>query len=611
MSASSLRVSRDQIRDVADRVNIVEVVGGYVTLRKAGVNWLGLCPFHGERTPSFNVSETRQTFHCFGCGEGGDVFKFLMKIEGLNFFDALRNVAERAGVSLPEKENTPDEKRRLDDRERLLQANEAAAAWFQSNLLSGGKGASYLEGRGVTEEARRAFGLGHAPEGWDHLARHLESVGIPAPVAEQAGLLIPRQREGAGRAGHYDRFRDRLMVPIANVSGRILAFGGRALGDDPAKYINSPESLVYAKSEVLYGLHQARPHIQKSDLCLVVEGYFDVISLAEAGVRNVVATCGTALTSRHVEALKRYTRNVTLLFDSDLAGQKAAIRSLEVFLEGGVWPSYLSVPDGKDPDEFVRTFGSDAFRELLPHSRPLVERFLESCLERHQGHPLSSQKVLDEAAPLLARLKPVAAQPWWSWLSDRLRVDERLVVDHLRRVAPRFSPPSLRSENQGERSVSGEDLPLTAEDRLLVQLLAHHPEPLLQMVEEHVLDGQVRSEAMRGLLALALEDRRVGRPPDPRGWMEGVSSPGLRRCIAEDLVRSDPFPGEKELQTALRTAFVRIRRAWLEAQRAEVARTLRHIEEEQTSQPGMEGRARLVELAQAHHRIVAEMKALN
>ncbi|MCK6530807.1 DNA primase [Myxococcota bacterium] len=575
---TTARLSRDQIRDVAQRVSIVEVVGGYVRLRRSGVNWTGLCPFHDERTPSFNVNEPRQIFHCFGCGEGGDVFKFLMRMEGLTFMEALKAVADRAGVVLPTVEVSPEDRRRAEERERLLAVNEEAAAFYQRQLADASAGArarAYIHSRGLPEGIVAEYRLGYAPEGWDGLSRRLEAAGFPPAAGEHAGLLIPRDR-----GGRYDRFRDRLMIPILNLSGRVVAFGGRALGDDPAKYLNSAESPVYAKSEVLYGLHQARHHVQKADLAIVVEGYFDLLSLVAVGVGHVVATCGTALTSRHVDALKRYTRNVVLLFDADAAGQRAACRALEVFLDGGLWPSYLSVPDGKDPDEFVRAHGGPAFAELLPTARPLLERYLELIVEKHRGHPLHAERVLDEAAPIVNRLKPVVAQPHWSWLADRLRVDERLVMEHLRQAVPRGSPAPRSSPV--EISAPLRKPRVSAQDTLLTELLVHHTEPFLALVEEHMLDAHVRSDGMWELLKVALEERRLGHPPDVATWIARTADDDLRRLLAETSVREDRFRDEAEVARALQQAVLRVRIARLEAERLEAAEDLRKADSDPT-----------------------------
>ena len=312
----------DYKEEVRRRADIVSLIGEYVTLRKAGRNFLGLCPFHREKTPSFTVSPEKQMFYCYGCSEGGDVFSFLMKLNQLTFAEVLRHLAGKVGVVIPERQISREEKERYTLKEQIRKVNETAAGFFAGVLQSpAGEGArEYLRKRGIGEEAVRTFRLGLAQDGWSNLIDFLEKKGIPSTLAEQAGLAIPRSGEKS--RGHYDRFRGRLMIPIEDVDGHVIAFGGRVMGAGEPKYMDSPESAVYTKGNNLYGLARTREAIREKGYAILVEGYFDLIALWNAGITNVVATLGTALTRNQVDLIRRYTTRVAAVFDPDEAGRR-------------------------------------------------------------------------------------------------------------------------------------------------------------------------------------------------------------------------------------------------------------------------------------------------
>ena len=372
------RIRDEAIRAVRERASLSEVVSDVVALRRRGRSAVGLCPFHSEKTPSFTVSEERGFFHCFGCGEHGDVFAFVMKTQALTFPEAVRRVAERFGVPLPEEAGVPAQRR-----EPLAAVNAVAAAFFQGELggPGGGRARAYLRERGLSEEMIERFGLGWAPGAGEALARHLRTRGLPLEDALAAGLVMRRDRPD-GRAGVLDRFRERVMFPITDWSGRVIAFGGRILpersasGDPPPKYLNSAESPVFRKGHTLYGLALARDAIRRADRAVVVEGYLDVIALVQAGIGEVVAPLGTALGAEQLRLLRRFTETVIACFDGDLAGRRAAARSFPVFLEAGLWGRGAFLPAGDDPDTFVRARGRAALEGLLAAAEPLVEPFL-------------------------------------------------------------------------------------------------------------------------------------------------------------------------------------------------------------------------------------------
>jgi DNA primase len=369
------RIGEDKIEEVRSRADIVEIVGAHVRLRRTGRNFTGLCPFHQEKTPSFSVNAERGFFHCFGCGAGGTVFNFIMKMEGLTFPEAVRQVAQRYGIEIPESENAGGPS--ASERDGLYRANQFAADFFERALWKSDEGArarAYLEARGITAATARAFKIGFTPEQPVWLARALEKRGL-ADSGLKLGLL---KRDPAGA---HDMFRARVMFPIRDVQGRVIAFGGRVLDDRQPKYLNSPESPLYSKTRTLYGLYEARQAITAKDRAILVEGYVDAIMLAQAGFKEVVAGCGTALTVEQLRMLSRHTRNVLACFDGDNAGRKASLRALEIFLQAGLLGRGIFIPAGFDPDTFIREHGAESFALLADSAELLIDYFLQAQAE--------------------------------------------------------------------------------------------------------------------------------------------------------------------------------------------------------------------------------------
>ncbi len=399
------RIPEAILAEIRDRASIVEVVAGHVGLRRAGRNHVGLCPFHAEKTPSFTVSEERGMFHCFGCGAGGNVFGFLMRLESLAFPEVVERLARRYGVQLPEHgEDDPA----LRIRESLFRLNEKTARYFARLLWESAEARAaraYLEERGIGRATAERFQLGFAPESGDALVRRMRHAGVAPQLGEQLGLVAAR-RDGSG---HYDRFRGRLMFPISDASGRVVGFGSRSIpgtaserGDLP-KYLNSPETPLYRKGSHLYGLHVARDAVRAVDRVLVVEGYFDVLALADAGIGHVVASLGTALTASQLQVLRRFTRNIVAFFDGDAAGEKAAEKALAIFLETGLWGHAAFLPSGDDPDTFVRRAGAAAVEELIARARPLLDFYLDRKVPA-ASTPGERAAVAQEIAASLAKI---------------------------------------------------------------------------------------------------------------------------------------------------------------------------------------------------------------
>jgi len=392
------RIPEQTIQEVRDRIDIVDLVGRYVELKRAGRNFKGLCPFHNEKSPSFNVNPDRQIFHCFGCGEGGDVFGFLIRREGLTFPEAARQLASECGIEIPESARED-----VGETEKLRAALAVAQDVYRAALASdeGAAARAYLAKRGLDGDRIARLGIGFAPDRWDAVASALGRKRIPGEIGEKAGLLVRRR----GGSGFYDLLRGRVTFPIHDVRGRLVAFGGRTLAsDEAAKYINTPETPVFRKREALYGLSQALEPVRQSGRVVVCEGYFDRIALDRAGIGEAVATCGTALTSEHGRQLRRRTRDVVLLFDGDEAGRKATWRALEVLLPEGLRVRAAALPGGTDPDDVLAQRGPAALCEIVDAAKDALELAIEWALADGCAPPAQKADAVGRLAPLVARV---------------------------------------------------------------------------------------------------------------------------------------------------------------------------------------------------------------
>ena len=429
------------IEEIRNRTDVVAVIGRHVELQRSGRTWKGCCPFHGERTPSFHVYPEDKHFKCYGCGEYGDVFKFLQKLEGKEFPEVVRSLAAEVGVEIPEEtvEDTVEARRRRKERAEALAACDAAARYWQARLWSphGEAGRAYLASRGISEEEARRFRLGISADEWNDLPPRLEPKEISLDSIDRAGLRVQSDRGG------YDRFRGRLMFPIAAIDGVIIGFGARAMGDEKgAKYINTPETVLYKKSRVLYGLDLARESIRKTRSAVLVEGYFDVIGLHQAGVKNAVAVCGTALTPEHLELLERCDcREVVILFDGDLAGLAAPAKAAQVLLPSAVSGKVAVLPSGAgkvDPDDFARAHGKEGVDALLASAVPLTDFLIVRAVERHcpggaPDAPVEAKlAAVRELAPLV-RLAPegLARTTFEERIARRIELDLQALRDEI------------------------------------------------------------------------------------------------------------------------------------------------------------------------------------
>ncbi|MEL6348977.1 MAG: DNA primase [Myxococcota bacterium] len=426
-----MRIPRESIEAIRERVSIVDVVSQEVTLKRKGSSLMGLCPFHQEKTPSFSVVPSKNIFHCFGCNEGGDIFAFVQKTRGLSFYEAVKELGEQCGISVEDKELTPQEIRRIRARSSLYDICQLAAQHWQANLLTrevGAEAKAYLEKRGLSDESISTFQVGFAADAWDDLLNFLHTEGVSVEQAVAAGLARWREPGNPNR-GAYDLFRDRVIIPIFDRRSRPIAFGGRILHarDGAPKYVNSPETDIYKKSRTLYGLSHAVSAIQRNNRMLVVEGYFDVIALHQAGFPETVATCGTAMTEQHLQSIRTLTGTVIALFDADEAGMRAAERSLPLFFSAGIEPLRLAVENAKDPDEYIQEFGAEKFDDMLTRSEPLFDVVLRQVSTRFGPTPGGRQQAVDAVAPLLRRLSGAAQDVHLERVARYLRVERRSV----------------------------------------------------------------------------------------------------------------------------------------------------------------------------------------
>ena len=395
----SLQISEEILEKIKSQNDIVDVISERVRLKKAGRNFTGLCPFHNEKTPSFSVSQEKQIFKCFGCGEAGNVISFVMKDKNLSFIEAVKYLAARANIPL-EFGNGPRSKS-AQKKDLLYKVNVEAAKFFFSNLMNNQKAKEYFLNRGIKEETIKKFGLGYANDSWNNLMFYLRRKGISDEVLEEAGLISVNKEKGT----KYDRFRNRVMFPVFDYQGKVIGFGGRVLDDSKPKYLNSPETLVFQKGTNLYGLNFALKHNMSERYFVIVEGYMDLISLHQHGITNVVASLGTALTINQARLLKRYADKVVISYDADVAGQMATLRGLEILRTAGFDVRVLSIPQGKDPDEYVLKYGPERFQKCVENAISLVEFKVKVLLKELNIENTNDKiKFLNEIAKILAKV---------------------------------------------------------------------------------------------------------------------------------------------------------------------------------------------------------------
>ena len=563
----------EAIEEIKRRTSLVELIGEYVSLKKAGGRHKGLCPFHGEKTPSFHVNDERGFYYCFGCGASGDAITFLRDHVGYSFVEALRLLADRVGIELPDRvESHTDGATRIqrqETRDRYYEANAAAQQFFRRQL--GAEALGYLEGkRGLTREFIDSYGLGFAPDSWDALVGAVST--SPGGVRDAASLgLIARRERGQG---HYSKFRYRVMFPVYALSGQIAGFSGRTLSSekDVPKYVNSSESEVYVKGHMLYGLYQARRAVRDRKRAIVVEGNVDVVTLAQAGLPETVAPLGTALTADQCHLLKRFTRSAILVYDGDRAGRAAAIKAIPALLDAGLSGRVVSLPDGEDPDSFVGREGVDALEALIARAPSLFEHFLNGVLETYDGSVPGKSAVIAAAGPVYALVSSTEEREIYARrLATVLDVLEGQVQRWLRdargsTVTPPMSEPGPAP--QQETNVPHRAQPAPRRERELMKLLLHHPE-LLPFWDArggpHTLTHQGVARVLDFASQLFVREGRL----DGLELIEALGESGLdaaRRVVGEILSTEDIYGDRAErafvdLADALRAKAVKRQRA--------------------------------------------------
>ncbi len=540
-----MRIPEDKIEDVRNASDIVSIISGYVGLKKRGQNHFGLCPFHSENTPSFSVHQGRQIFRCFGCGKGGNVFSFLMEIERITFIEAVRMLAAKAGIELPEYEKTSEGP---SESEQLVQANGLARDFFHSYLLNSNTGDAvsardYLDKRGYTEQAIKTYMLGYAPDSWDKLTNHAQASLISSDIMQKAGLL----KRGGETNRVYDAFRDRVIFPIRNLSGRVIGFGGRRLKEPEgdrivAKYINSPETAVYNKGKELFGLWEARNEIRRQDRAILVEGYTDTLSLVSAGVNIACASLGTSLTENQARLLKRFTSNVCVLYDGDSAGVTAAKRAVDVLLSVGCTPKVMLLPMGEDPDSFVIKKGGEAIWELMNNAVGPVDFRIHAS--RQEG--MTQQQI---ARDLVASAAQISSQIDQELFLQDVSGKTGISIDALmQELARTRRPGSLR---RGEEDTSPSRWPLEGTLTTLVEILVRNPE-----VRDSVFEGwgpdEVKDERMRSLLERLHKDWKEERNPDPESILNHFEEPQVCDFLSKCLMTDDSVDIDKQLEIDLK-----------------------------------------------------------
>jgi DNA primase len=534
------------IEHLKSAVDIVQVVGEYVRLKRsgAGPRYTGLCPFHTEKTGSFSVHSTHQFYKCFGCGAGGDVIKFVMEIERLTFWEAVRHLAERNGIPLPKRNDVSDDEARA--RGGILEMHDLAAQVFSAELFSadGEAARDYIKRRGLTRPTTEEFGLGLSPRGGQTLVRLFEKRGYKPEEMEASGLVL-RRTDGSGC---FDRFRGRLMFPIQAESGRVIAFGGRALaeGDEP-KYLNSPETSVYRKSHVLYNLHRARKPAQEAGFAILVEGYMDVIGVAAAGVANVVATCGTALTNHQARSLRRHAPELVVNFDPDKAGVKATERSIPILLEEGLRLKVLALADGLDPDEYIQKFGVDGYQEVLRNARGYFHWLADRARERFDLHTPDGRLgayrfLLPTIEKMPDRLDRLAVA---NDVAEYLKMEPGVVLDEFRRAA---------TERRGQVK-KHEPPPPEGPEVLLLHALMGEAEARAQIAPLLARPNALMRLQARGIFEAALRVIEQGETPtysNIEARLEEADRELLARLILADDTLTEGFTIEQAMACARR-----------------------------------------------------------
>ncbi len=562
-----MRFDDNKIEEIKSRVDIVELASEYLTLKKAGRNFIGLCPFHQEKTPSFTVNRDKQIFYCFGCGEGGNVITFLMKISDKTFPEAIKDLAEKTGVVLPPMLSGKEGRQKDSLKESIINLNLRAAQHFSRNLSSpAGKVArEYLQNRSISEETIKQFRLGFTPDNWRSLKDSIEGSGSSLKLAEQAGLII------SGKEGSfYDRFRGRLIFPIENIFGEIVAFGGRVMEKGEPKYLNSPESPIYIKGKNLYGLNKTKEEIRKKGFALIVEGYFDLISMWNAGIGNVVATLGTVLTREHLELLRRYTIEVVALFDPDEAGRKALDRSLELFLSMRMRARALILPEGCDPDDYVKKHGKDKLDELIAQAPAISDYYIDNVLGSGKTFE-DKQEMIKTAMEFINKINDeIEKNLFIKRIAEKLGINQELLKKEIHKKNVQLIP-------KGGRQKQTIDTHIDPVEVHFIRLLLEYPQKTALVESEKVFDFFLHPE-LKNLGEKIVEEYKL------LGFIDinVILSTDADRPLREEIYKlriNEPPTDDKTMEKDFTDTVRKIKGKWYKEQKRQVQLKLRQADE--------------------------------
>ena len=530
------------IEEIRSRNDILDTISANILLKKSGQNYKGLCPFHSEKTPSFVVSPEKQIYHCFGCGAGGNIFKFIMEMEDLSFLDAIKTLAAKCGVTLPAfKPGQTNAK--SNERDVLLNINQKAQSYFILSLMSkGGEQArEYLNSRGLNDKKLLAdYSIGWATSGWTDTLHQLQNQEkFSKNDLSRAGLI--KQKEGAGKNNFYDRFRGRIIFPLQDIHGNLIAFAGRVIGESEPKYLNSPETPLYIKGRHLFGFNRAKEAIRKQNKALIVEGYFDQMRAHQNGIRNTVATCGTALTLEQASLLKNHTKRATLIFDSDSAGQAATKKGFEVLLKQGMSVDVLSLPSGHDPDSFIYQFGPEKFLEKLKNAKPFVETFIDDIIaDGDLTTPMGKVAVVNQVLPILINVKnTIERTEWISILTERAKIEDQALLNELKNAIKQdktiVSDPLQKDGHQNKKNV----------ELYLVRLMFSDKELALKIKEKVKIEDFIDPD-LRLIVGSCYRLLAEGCELKVDFIMNQIDEPNIRSLLSEIGVTSIPFDNPKQ-----------------------------------------------------------------
>ncbi|MFH1641225.1 MAG: DNA primase [Candidatus Omnitrophota bacterium] len=575
------------LEDILNRVDIVEMISGYIPLKRAGRNFKALCPFHHEKTASFMVSADRQIYRCFGCGAGGNAFNFLMQYERLEFLEAVQTLARKVGVVLPQEQRQDSKTASLVT--QLYKINELAAMFYE-NIMNSSSGAAvknYLIKRGIKEETQKLFKLGFAPDRWDALINHLRAKNIGLASIEKAGLILAKEN-----GGYYDRFRNRIIFPISDIKSRPLGFGARVLDNSLPKYINSPETPIYVKGRNLYGLNFSKDAIRDSDQVVIVEGYLDLIVPYQEGVHNIVASLGTALTYEQVRLLKRYTRNVVMVFDPDEAGRLAALRTLDIFIEEDIFVKVVSLSEGFDPDLFVRKNGIDSLRSKIENAENLFDYQLKILKSRNNiKKEEGKRRIADEMLLTIRKVKnEISRAEYIKRLAEELEVEECYVRDEFNKLKePRVHSGPAAPIEKSKSNVN-------ATEKLLIKLMLEE-NALINEIRNTLEPADFQDERTSRIVSILFDLVEQGKNVEPSKLISSLGDDSITQLICESALLPDsPLDNKEEV---LNDCIQRLKKEKVKARK-------QHLHEEIRVAQDSGDESRLNRLMQEFHRLVKE-----